>query len=70
MNILNKIFRFCLALLEMLTDWFLIAIGLLICIKALIAVDLPVAKYVLAAIGIGLSGGGIWFRHKRLGQRK
>jgi len=69
-NILKKIFRSCLTLLEMISDWFLIAMGMLICIKAFSAVDLPVVKYILASIGTGLSCAGFWYRHKRVGQRK
>jgi len=67
---IKKIFRFCLLAIEVATDWFLIVIGLVISAKALFAVDLPTVKYILTAIGITLSGCGIWYRYKRLRSRK
>jgi len=52
-------------LLSVLTDWFLILAGGLLVFKALVAVDVPVARYVIIVIGVLLSGFGLWYRHRR-----
>lgn len=52
-------------LLSVLTDWFLILVGGLLVFKALVAVDVPVARYVIIVIGVLLSGFGLWYRHRR-----
>lgn len=57
----NKIKR----LLGVLTDWFLILAGLLLIFKALVAVDVPAARYIIIFLGVLLSGFGLWYRHRR-----
>lgn len=52
-------------LLNRLTDWFLIVIGGLLEIKALLAVDVAQAKYVIMALGGVFMGAGFWYRHRR-----
>lgn len=47
------------------TDWLLIAVGGLLIFKALISVDVPVARYIIIAVGILLLGAGIWYRNRR-----
>ncbi|MCI5126437.1 MAG: hypothetical protein D3925_18650 [Candidatus Electrothrix sp. AR5] len=48
------------------TDWLLIGIGCLLVLTALIRIDVPLARYVVIAGGLLLSGFGFWFRWRRL----
>ncbi|MDW7774131.1 MAG: LPXTG cell wall anchor domain-containing protein [Desulfobulbaceae bacterium] len=52
-------------LISAVTDWLLILIGGLLVFKALFAVDVAVARYVIIGLGVLLSGAGLWFRHRR-----
>lgn len=52
-------------LFNIITDWFLILAGGLLIVKAVVAVDVPVARYTIIAIGILLSGFGLWYRARR-----
>ena len=58
LNRVNKIFNW-------ITDWLLIVIGVALIAKAIIAVDVPLAKYVIMGIGVLLAGFGMWYRHRR-----
>ena len=53
-------------LISALTDWLLILLGGLLIVKALIAVDVPLARYLILALGVLLMGFGLWYRHRRL----
>lgn len=48
-----------------LTDWFLIVMGGLLVVKAVSAVDVAFARYVIMAFGGILIGAGFWYRHRR-----
>ena len=61
-NFIAKVNR----LLGMLTDWLLILAGCLLIFKALVAVDVPVARYVITGLGAVLIGFGLWYRHRRI----
>lgn len=58
LNRVNKIFNW-------ITDWLLIVIGVALIAKAIFAVDVPLAKYVIMGIGVLLAGFGMWYRHRR-----
>jgi hypothetical protein len=55
-------------LLSILTDWFLILAGGVLVYKALVGVDVPVARYAIILLGVLLSGLGLWYRHRRIQQ--
>lgn len=65
MNLLKEAASKVNLLLSTLTDWFLIIVGLLLVFKALVAVDVPVARYTIMVFGVLLSGFGLWYRHRR-----
>lgn len=65
-NLLNKIVEF----IEMLTDWFLILIGVFLIGLALLRIDLAEARYVLLTLGVFFSGFGFWYRRRRLQRRR
>jgi len=48
------------------TDWLLIGMGVLLVLIALVRIDVPLARYVVVAGGLVLSGFGLWFRWRRL----
>jgi hypothetical protein len=48
-----------------ITDWLLIAAGGLLIFKALISVDVPMARYLIVTVGILFVGAGFWYRHRR-----
>ncbi len=48
------------------TDWLLIGIGGLLVLTALVRIDVQLARYVVVAGGLVLSGFGFWFRWRRL----
>lgn len=52
-------------IIAILTDWFLILAGGILVVKAVIAVDVPVARYTIIVFGILLSGFGFWYRSRR-----
>lgn len=51
--------------LSVLTDWLLILAGGLLVFKAVVAVDVPAARYVIISLGLLLSGFGLWYRYRR-----
>jgi hypothetical protein len=65
MEILRTIATRIGTVFAVLTDWFLILAGGLLVFKALTAVDVPAARYVIMAAGILLGGLGLWYRHRR-----
>ncbi|WP_267926130.1 hypothetical protein [Desulfolithobacter dissulfuricans] len=46
-------------------DWLLIIVGLLLVLKALFAIDVTGARYVVAGAGIVICLTGIWFIRQR-----
>ena len=56
---LNNIFN-------MVTDWLLILIGAALVVKAIVAIDVPTARYVVMAAGIFLITLGFWSRYRRI----
>ncbi|MCI5139457.1 MAG: hypothetical protein D3922_13830 [Candidatus Electrothrix sp. AR1] len=48
------------------TDWLLIGMGVLLVLIALVKIDVALARYVVVAGGLVLSGFGFWFRWRRL----
>ncbi|XOF33333.1 MAG: hypothetical protein ACL93V_15215 [Candidatus Electrothrix sp. YB6] len=52
--------------IAVVTDWLLIVMGLLLVLIAVIRIDVMIARYVVVAGGLALSGFGFWFRHRRL----
>ncbi|CAK8711966.1 hypothetical protein KKHLCK_00980 [Candidatus Electrothrix laxa] len=48
------------------TDWLLIGIGVLLVLIALVRIDVQLARYVVVAGGLVLSGFGLWYRWRRL----
>lgn len=47
------------------TDWLLIIVGALLIIKALVAIDVPMARYSVIGVGILFLGAGFWYRNRR-----
>lgn len=52
-------------LVDRITDWMLIGMGVALIVKALLAVDVPSARYVIMVLGALLAGSGLWYRHRR-----
>lgn len=48
------------------TDWLLIGMGILLVLIALVKIDVQLARSVVVAGGLVLSGFGFWFRWRRL----
>ncbi len=48
------------------TDWLLIGMGVLLVLIALVRIDVALARYVVIAGGLLLSGFGLWYRWRRL----
>ena len=48
------------------TDWLLIGMGILLVLIALVKIDVQLARSVVVAGGLVLSGFGLWFRWRRL----
>ena len=61
-KILTRIGRF----IDVMTDWLLILVGGLLIFKALVAVDVTLARYLIAALGVLFMGFGLWYRYRRL----
>jgi len=49
-----------------ITDWLLILVGGLLIFKALVAVDVPLARYLILTLGALFMGFGLWYRYRRL----
>jgi len=52
-------------LFNRVTDWLLIIIGLALIVKAVLAIDVPLARYIIIGLGGLLVGLGLWYRHRR-----
>jgi len=52
-------------LFNRVTDWLLIIIGVALIVKAVLAVDVPLARYVIIGLGGLLVGLGLWYRRRR-----
>ena len=52
-------------LFNRVTDWLLIFIGVALIVKAIFAVDVPLARYVIMGFGALLVMFGLWYRHRR-----
>ncbi len=48
-----------------ITDWLLIVIGAALVAKAVLAVDVPLARNIIVGTGGLLIGTGLWYRHRR-----
>jgi sulfite exporter TauE/SafE len=65
MNGLQEMAHRLNVLLGRITDWMLIGIGAALIVKALLSVDVPLARYVIMGLGVLLVGSGLWYRHRR-----
>ena len=59
------IFTHVLHVVSIVTDWLLIAAGILLLVMGALRIDVDLARYAVLAIGILLTGSGLWFRHRR-----
>ncbi|PIE69786.1 MAG: hypothetical protein CSA21_00555 [Deltaproteobacteria bacterium] len=50
---------------QRITDWLLILLGLGLTLVAFRAVDVVLARWLVAAAGILLAASGMWFRYRR-----
>lgn len=60
-EILNKLSN----VFNMVTDWLLIVIGIVLVVKSALAIDVQLAKYAVMGCGILLTAFGLWYRHRR-----
>jgi Flp pilus assembly protein TadB len=67
---LQEFFRKLANLLNIITDWLIIILGIALAGKALLAIDVAVAKYTVTGFGIILVVLGFWYRHRRLQRRR
>jgi LPXTG-motif cell wall-anchored protein len=65
MNAFQEMLQKLNVLFNKVTDWLLIVIGVALIVKALLAVDVPLARYVIMGFGALLAGFGLWFRYRR-----
>ena len=65
MNALQEMLQRLNVLFNRVTDWLLIVIGVALIVKASLAVDVPLARYVIMGCGVLLAGLGLWYRHRR-----
>ena len=61
-DLAGRIKQFFLVL-HCIADWFLIVVGLVLIIWALVSVDVTFARYLLIIIGVLFVGSGCWFRY-------
>ncbi len=66
MGSVKKLFAKVSELISALTDWLLILLGGLLIFKALVAVDVSSARYLIVALGALIAGFGLWYRYRRL----
>ena len=66
MSFFQEIGRKITHALAVATDWLLIGMGLLLVLIALVKIDVRLARDVVIAGGLLLSGFGLWFRWRRL----
>jgi hypothetical protein len=65
MNALQEMGYRLNTLFNRVTDWLLIIIGVALIVKAVLAVDVPLARYVIIGVGGLLVVLGLWYRHRR-----
>ena len=51
--------------ITVVTDWLLIIAGGLLVFKALVAIDVPAARYLVFGVGFLFMGAGLWYRYRR-----
>ncbi len=56
--------------IAIVTDWRLIVMGLYMVLVAVVRIDVLIARYVVLAGGLVLSGFGFWFRWRRLKRKE
>lgn len=65
MGALQDFFQRLNELFNIVTDWLLIGIGLALVIKSVLAIDVPLAKYMVIGAGSALIVLGFWYRYRR-----
>ena len=63
---MSKLFDRASRFINTLTDWLLILLGGGLIVKALVAVDVAAARYLILALGALFMGFGLWYRYRRL----
>jgi energy-converting hydrogenase Eha subunit C len=65
MNALQETLHRLNILFNKITDWLLIVIGVALIVKASLAIDVALARYVIIGVGVLLVCLGLWYRHRR-----
>lgn len=65
MRLVREKFKKIGRVVAILTDWLLILTGAALIGKAVIAVDVPIARNVIIGLGLVLMGFGLWYRYHR-----
>ena len=65
MNALQEMLHRLNILFNKVTDWLLIVIGVALIVKASLAIDVALARYVIIGVGVLLVCLGLWYRHRR-----
>jgi len=65
MNALQETLHKLNILFNKVTDWLLIVIGVALIVKASLAIDVALARYVIIGVGVLLVCLGLWYRHRR-----
>jgi len=65
MNVLQETLQRLNILFNKVTDWLLIVIGVALIVKASLAIDVALARYVIIGVGVLLVCLGLWYRHRR-----
>jgi energy-converting hydrogenase Eha subunit C len=65
MNALQETLHRLNILFNKVTDWLLIVIGVALIVKASLAIDVALARYVIIGVGVLLVCLGLWYRHRR-----
>ena len=65
MNALQETLHRLNILFNKVTDWLLIVIGVALIVKASLAIDVALARYVIIGLGVLLVCLGLWYRHRR-----
>ena len=65
MNALQETLHRLNILFNKVTDWLLIVIGAALIVKASLAIDVALARYVIIGVGALLVCLGLWYRHRR-----